>query len=204
MNLTKQYITQSITTASNNLRLSNQKIEVVALLRDYIIKSEDLENDLKKMKKVTELSTLAIRLNDIYSYLNQPHIDLFKISDKIKEHSSWLIKDLSHMLDMVNPTTFAQALEKINLKSEIEQVDKKETISSNEGISVDLSKRQLDENPFDSNSEIDKKKIESEKLKEKLIFEEEKEDEDLFFQNYEASILKPIKPIDVLLKNIGY
>ena len=117
MNLIKQYITQSITTASNNLRLSNQKIEVVALLRDFIIKSDDLENDLKSMKKVTELSTLAIRLNDIYSYLSQPHIDLFKLSDKIKEHSSWLIKDISHMLDMVNPVTLAQALEKINYRT---------------------------------------------------------------------------------------
>ena len=134
MNLIKQYITQSITTASNNLRLSNQKIEVVALLRDYIIKSEDLDNDLKNMKKVTELSTLAIRLNDIYSYLTQPHIDLFKISDKIKEHSSWLIKDMSHMLDMVNPTTFAQALEKINKKPEIVVVEKRETEVANDGI----------------------------------------------------------------------
>ncbi len=203
MNLIKQYITQSITTASNNLRLSNQKIEVVALLRNFILKSEDLENDLKNMKKVTELSTLAIRLNDIHSYLTQPHIDLFKISDKIKEHSSWLIKDMSHMLDMVNPVTFAQALEKINNKPEIEAVEKKEEIPSNEGINVDLSKRKLDENPFDSQVDIEKKKVESENLKEKLIFEEEKEDEDLFFQNYETSILKPIKPIDAMLKNIS-
>ncbi len=207
MNLVKQYIIQSITTASNNLRLSNQKIEVVALLRDYIIKSEDLEEDLKNMKKVTELSTLAIRLNDIYSYLSQPHIDLFKISDKIKEHSSWLIKDISHMLDMVNPVTISQALEKINKKPEIKsdeiKNESKESPASNNSINVDLSKRKLDENTFDASAEIDKKKIENEKIKENLIFEEEKEDEDLFFQNYEASILKPIKPIDAMLKNIS-
>ncbi len=203
MNLIKQYITQSITTASNNLRLSNQKIEVVALLRDFIIKSDDLENDLKSMKKVTELSTLAIRLNDIYSYLSQPHIDLFKLSDKIKEHSSWLIKDISHMLDMVNPVTLAQALEKINYKPDPAANDLKETSPSSESISIDLSKRKLDENTFDTNSEINGKKLESEKLKENLIFEEDKEDEDSFFQNYEASILKPIKPIDALLKNIS-
>ena len=79
----------------------------------------------------------------------------------------------------------------------------KETSPSSESISIDLSKRKLDENTFDTNSEINGKKLESEKLKENLIFEEDKEDEDSFFQNYEASILKPIKPIDALLKNIS-
>ena len=203
MNLIKQYIIQSITTASNNLRLSSQKIEVVALLRNFIVKSEDLENDLKSMKKVTELSTLAIRLNEIYSYLTQPQIDLFKISEKIKEHSSWLIKDLSHMLDMVNPVTFSQALGKISNKLETESGSSQTVPETNGGISVDLSKRKLDENTFDKNSEINDQKIESDKIKENLIFEDEKEDEDLFFQNYESLILKPIKPIDLMLKNIS-
>ena len=203
MNLIKQYIIQSITTASNNLRLSSQKIEVVALLRNFIVKSEDLENDLKSMKKVTELSTLAIRLNEIYSYLTQPQIDLFKISEKIKEHSSWLIKDLSHMLDMVNPVTFSQALGKISNKLETESGSSQTVPETNGGISVDLSKRKLDENTFDKNSEINDQKIESDKIKENLIFEDEKEDEDLFFQNYETLILKPIKPIDLMLKNIS-
>jgi hypothetical protein len=66
-----------------------------------------------------------------------------------------------------------------------------------------LSKRKLDENTFDKNSEINDQKIESDKIKENLIFEDEKEDEDLFFQNYETLILKPIKPIDLMLKNIS-
>ena len=66
MDLIKQYIVQSIAAASNNLRLSTEKIEVVALLREAIVKSDNLEEDIKNMKKITELSTLAIRLNDIY------------------------------------------------------------------------------------------------------------------------------------------
>ncbi len=37
MDLIKQYITQSITIAANNLRLNNQQIEVVALLKQTII-----------------------------------------------------------------------------------------------------------------------------------------------------------------------
>ena len=65
MNLIKQYIIQSITNAANSLRLSTQKIEVVGLLKELISKSEDLEADIIKMKKITQFSTLAIRLNEI-------------------------------------------------------------------------------------------------------------------------------------------
>ncbi len=69
MDIIKQYMVQCVTTASNNLRLNAQKIEIVAMLRDVIVKSTDLESDIHTMKKITELSTLAIRFNEIYSYL---------------------------------------------------------------------------------------------------------------------------------------
>ena len=198
MELTKQYIIQCISAASNNLRLSTQKIEIVALLRETIAKSDNLESDFKSMKKITELSTFAIRLNEIYSYLNQSQIDVIKLSDKFKEHSQFLIKDLSHMLDMVNPVTFKSALEKLNYKTEDEV-----TINQNvnapspigNGISIDLSRRKSDDSIFEES--------ENKKLKEKLILEDDKDDDDIFFQNYESEILKSIKPIDSLLKQIG-
>ncbi len=198
MELIKQYIIQSISTASNNLRLSTQKIEVVALLREAIVKSENLEADIRSMKKITELSTLAIRLNEIHTYLTQNQIDLIKLSDKFKEHSQYLIKDLSHMLDMVNPTTFRNALEKLKenavvavIPEPVEPIPNK----NENNINIDLSKRKPDSKLFDE--------TESNKLKEKIIFEEEKEDEDLFFQNYENEILKTIKPIDGMLKQLS-
>ncbi|MHB8337491.1 MAG: hypothetical protein ACYC6P_09300 [Ignavibacteriaceae bacterium] len=198
MELIKQYIIQSISAASNNLRLSTQKIEVVALLRETIVKSENLEVDIKSMKKITELSTLAIRLNEIYSYLTQNQIDLFKLSDKFKEHSQFLIKDLSHMLDMVNPATFKSALEKLKENSvdgTNSEILQSIPASNENGINVDLSKRKPDSSLFAES--------ESNKLKEKIIFEEDKEDEDLFFQNYENEILKTIKPIDGMLKQLS-
>lgn len=187
MDLIKQYIIQSISAASNNLRLNTQKIEVVALLRETIIKSDDLEADIKKMKKVTELSTLAIRLNEIYSYLTQSSVDFFKLSEKFKTHAQYLIKDLSQMLEMVSPAVFKQKIEQLNPQP-VETVKEK-------SIDVDLSKRKPDEKAFE--------KSESEKLKESFIFEEEKEDEDLFFQNFEDTILKPVKPVDNMLKQFS-
>ncbi len=198
MELTKQYIIQCISAASNNLRLSTQKIEIVALLRETIAKSDNLELDLKSMKKITELSTFAIKLNEIYTYLNQSQIDVIKLSDKFKEHSQYLIRDLSHMLDTVNPANFKSALEKLNFKPE-EEINtlnnvKMPSLNGN-GISIDLSKRKSDDSVFEDS--------ENNQLKEKLILDDDKEDEDLFFHNYESEILKSIKPIDSLLKQIG-
>ncbi|MDR3627950.1 MAG: hypothetical protein P4L45_13995 [Ignavibacteriaceae bacterium] len=194
MDLIKQYIIQSLSAASNNLRLSTEKIEVVALLREVIVRSEDLPNDIKLMKKITELSTLAIRLNEIYNYLTQGQIDLFKLSDKFKEHSQFLIKDLSRMLDTVNSNNFKKALEKLNETREAESSAKEANEQKKESLSIDLSKRQPDESVF--------VKSETEIIKEKIILEEDKDEESLFIQNYESEILKPIKPIDTLLKDL--
>jgi hypothetical protein len=186
MDLIKHYINQSITIAANNLRLNNQQIEVVALLKQTISKSEYLSDDLINMKKITELSLLAIRLNEIYNSLTQNPIDLLKISDQFKEHSRYLIKDLGHMLDITTPDAFKNAIEKLNGA----------IVFPKEEIKIDLSKRIPDEEPFT--------KSETEEIKEKIIFSEDldNEDEDII-QKFEPTILGPIKPLDNLLKKIS-
>lgn len=186
MDLIKNYINQSITIAANNLRLNNQQIEVVALLKEAISKSNKLSDDLIYMKKITELSTLAIRLNDIYNSLTQNPIDFLKVSDQFKEHSRYLIKDLGHMLDVCTPAIFKSAIEKLK------GID----IYPKEEIKVDLSKRVYDEQPFE--------RSETEEIKEEIIFEkiEETETEEII-QNFESTILGPIKPLDNLLKKLS-
>jgi len=186
MDLLKNYINQSITIAANNLRLNNQQIEVVALLKEAIINSENLSDDLINMKKITELSTLAIRLNDIFNSLTQNPIDFLKISDQFKDHSRFLIKDLGHMLDVCTPINFKSAIEKLK------GVD----IYPKDEIKVDLSRRELDNDIFE--------RSETEEIKEELIFNgvEETEDEEII-QNFESTILSPIKPLDNLLKKVS-
>lgn len=189
MEFIKQYITQSISAAANSLRLSTHQIEIVALLKDAIIKSDDLGNDLIRMKKITELSTLAIKLTEIYNYLNHNIIDFFKISDQFKDHSRNLIKDLNHLLDTTTPLTFKNALEKLHPKEEEKQKE------AQEEIKVDLSKRKPDEDVF--------LKPDTEKIKERIILEDENDSEELFIQNFETNILRPIKPLDLMLKNLS-
>ena len=113
MDLIKQYIVQCLTSASNNLRLTTHQLEAVGLLRETFYNSEDVEGDIKKMKTITELSTLGIRLNEVYNYLTTNKIDFLRISDKFKEHSQFLISDMSHLLEMANPLLIKKAIRRL-------------------------------------------------------------------------------------------
>ncbi len=181
MDLIKQYIVQSLTAASNNLRLTNHQLEALGLLREVVLNSDDLAADIDKMKTITELSTLAIRMNEIYDYLTRRKIDFFKFSDQFKKHSRYLINDLTHLLEIDNPALIKAAISKLNGVK-----NKKES----ERIEVILSQDKTNSNPFevsDNGSRGD-------------ITEEAAEDEKDFFKSYEDLILKPIKPIDKMLK----
>ncbi len=181
MNFTKQYITQCLSAAANSLRLTTQQIEIVALLKEEIISSPDLGEDLRVMKKITELSTLAIKLSEILNYLENGTIDFFKISEVFKDHSRNLIRDLSILLESTIPSSFKAALDNMkHLSSEFKDV-------------------KLDHNTNNISLQSD---FESDRLKEKFILEDEIEDDDMLLQQFEANVLSPIKPFDEFLNRI--
>lgn len=179
MDLIKQYITQCLTTASNNLRLTTHQLEAVGLLRETFLNSEDVENDIKKMKTITELSTLGIRLNEVYSYLTTNKIDFLRISDKFKEHSQFLISDMNHLLEMVNPILIKRSIRRLR------GVPNEET----EEINYNLKEDKTD------SYQLIKNDVEQ--------IKENQEEIDAELKNYEAVILKPIKPVDNMLKSLA-
>ncbi|HLG32970.1 MAG TPA: hypothetical protein VI362_07995 [Ignavibacteriaceae bacterium] len=182
MDLVKVYIVQSISAASNNLRLNSQQVEVVALLRQMILKSEDLGDDLYKMKRVTEFSKIGIRLNEIYAFLTTGKVDFFKISEKFKEHSQYLIRELNQLLESLSPEEFKTALRKMNGEDENIPV-----------VNIDLSKH----NKNIMNQVFEESKM----LKENIIMEEEESDSESF-HSYEQKIISTIKPLESLLSDL--
>ena len=184
MDLIKQYIAQSLTAASNNLRLTNHQLEALGLLREVLLKSDDLAADIGKMKKITELSTLAIRLNEIHDYLTHRKIDFFKFSDQFKEHSRYLINDLTNLLEIDNPVLIKAAINKLNGVQDEEESAK---------IEVIVTEDKTDSNPIADNDNESQEDINEDDV-------ESKED---FFKNYEKLILKPIKHIDHMLKQFA-
>jgi hypothetical protein len=184
LDLIKQYIAQSLTAASNNLRLTNHQLEALGLLREVLLKSDDLAADIDKMKTITELSTLAIRLNEIHDFLTHRKIDFFKFSDQFKEHSKYLINDLTNLLEIDNPALIKVAINKLNgvqVKKESAQIE------------VILSEDKTDSNPFEENDNNSQEDINEDNA-------ESKED---FFKSFEKLILKPIKHIDNMLKQFA-
>jgi len=179
MDLVKVYLIQSITTAANNLRLNAQQIEVVGLLRETIVNSKDLGSELLLMKKTTELSKLAIRLSEIYSFLTQGKVDFVKISEQFREHSRYLIRDLNQFLENVSPKVYKDAFNKVNNGHspaiDVELVDRSNLAGEIMDKSVPVSDEKIvEEDRKNKYSSID----------------------------FEKKILSPVKSVDDILKKI--
>jgi hypothetical protein len=182
MNFTKEYIIQAISCAANNLRLSSEKIEVVALLRERFLNAPVLTEEINMMKKVTELSKFAIKIGELNTYGENGKIDFSKLSDKFREHSHYLVKDLSYVLDIVTPQ-FA--------KNVFKEIDDKL-------VQLELQK-QIEEEPHEESVNAEEEKPLAEQIKEKLILDDLEEESDFIFENYVDTVLKPIKSLDPFL-----
>lgn len=190
MNFVNQYIVQAIITASNNLRLSSEKIEVVALMREYLSKSDHVEIQIKEMKKITSLSKLAIKLDEVYRFISNSKIDFLKISDRFKEHSHLLIRDLSTVLDVVTPQNMRNIIQELNEKSGVSSPQDSEKNNKELGdIKIRKPKAEITEREEPSYTE-------------KYIMDDIKEDDEITFEDFEKAVLKPVKEIDNFLKKL--
>jgi hypothetical protein len=201
MDLIKQYIVQCIVTAANNLRLSTEKIEVVSLLREEITGTNDLEKLILEMKKVTVLSTFAIKLGEIYNYLAKGKVDFLKLSDKFREHGSFIVQELNNILEKISPQNFRQISSEINehLEPQIHTEVSLEMQTEKKGIIIE----DIRDIPAETVMNAELKKPENEKLKEEFILDIEEKNEDIPFEKFEERILSPIKSIDKFLKELS-
>ena len=199
MDLIKEYIKQALTTASHNLRLTSEKIEVIAILKEYISEKKDVEQSISEMKKITELSKFAIKLGDINTYINSDKVDFIKLSEKFKEQSHNLIIELSSLLEKVTPDHLRELLERVDKKGE-ERDKTLENVENSESSFNDNEEFNLDENEF---QEDDSNGSARDILRKSIIMEDLPENKENFdFKDFEKSILKPIKEIDNFLNHL--
>jgi len=189
LDIAKQYIVQCINTAANNLRLSSEKIETVAIIRERLNSAENLFEELKNFKKITELSKLGIKLNEFYNFIETGKIDFLKLSDKFKEHSFNLVRELNYVLDVLTPQMMRNLFQRLD----------------DNPIKVDLTKRnKSDENISVSSDEESNfpKRSRADELKEAFIFEELNKDDAFNFESYEERVLRPVKELDSFLNRV--
>jgi len=169
----KQYIIQCIIAAANNLRLSSEKIETIAIIRERLNDSKDLLEEIKNFKKVTELSKLGIKLHEVYNFIDNGKIDFSKLSDKFKEHVFSLVKELNTSLDILTPHSIREIFNRISPN------ETKEVVSEIQikGTST----------PLDEAIEIPKRSR-ADEIKEEIIFEDLEKENPFNFENYEEKI----------------
>lgn len=189
MDLAKQYIIQCIVAAANNLRLSSEKIETVAILRERLNNCESLSEEIKNFKKITELSKLGIKLGDLQNFIDNGKIEFVKLSEKFKEHSYSLVKELNGVLDVFTPHLARLSFHKFDL----------------DALNVDLTNQKA--NSFDNLTqpppEIElPRRSRTDELREAIIFEELNKDNDFNFENFEEKVLRPVKELDPFLNRV--
>ncbi|MBI5806769.1 MAG: hypothetical protein HZA74_00070 [Ignavibacteriales bacterium] len=187
MDFAKQYIIQCIIAAANNLRLSSEKIETIAIIRERLNDSKDLLEEIKNFKKVTELSKLGIKLHEVYNFIDNGKIDFSKLSDKFKEHVFSLVKELNTSLDILTPHSIREIFNRISPN------ETKEVVSEIQikGTST----------PLDEAIEIPKRSR-ADEIKEEIIFEDLEKENPFNFENYEEKIIKPVKELDAFLNRV--
>jgi len=201
MDLVKQYIIQCVQTAANNLRLSSEKIEVVALLKEHLSDSDSLEEEILLMKKITEFSKFAIKLGEIYNFIAKEKIDFLKLSDQFKLHISALVRELNYLLDVITPSIFHEKIKAIekNIKTRQQEVLENENIKAvNEEevfnkTNVDFNNQEIDSGFVVVGKETNPDYVE----KQENISEPE-----INAEEFEKIVVTPIKQLDSILEQI--
>ncbi len=175
-NIQREYLYQAINQAANHLKLSAEKIEMVGLLREEIHGTSDIEAFVTQMKKVTDAAKLALKFSDIINYLNNNKIEYSNISEKFKQHSFNLVKELSIVLDSMSLSAFRGIIARIK-----------------ENMPAPVA---YTSNPKDGNNDT------AELQKENFILQDVSEQEPLNFYKFEEIVTKPISSLDSLLKRI--
>ncbi len=190
MDLAKQYLSQCLIAAANNLRLSSEKIETVAILRDRLNSAENLADEIKSFKKVTELSKLGIKLGEIQNFIENGKIDFLKLSDRFKEHSYSLVRELNGVLDILTPQA-ANALFRVSDDKSANEI----IIVPQAGITKVQEKIAAPEVELPRRSRADE-------IREALIFDDIIKEKEFNFENFEDSVLRPVKELDAFLNRV--
>lgn len=175
--IVKEYLLQCLNQASNHLKLTSDKIDMIGVLREELRKTTALDCYLKEMKKVTELAKLAMKFHEIVNFISNNKIEYATISEKFRQHSHNLVKELSVTLDVKNSSVFRGYISRVNDAYSKNCI---ETKNDSQDTFTSLSEQQ----------------------KENFLLHEETEAEPLTFHKFEEMVIKPISALDNTLKNI--
>jgi hypothetical protein len=184
MDFTKLYYQKLISDSSTYLKLTPDKIASVQILKEFLLAVDNYEYAINEMKKVTEVSKMAIHLSDIFHYCNYPAINFLELSNKYKEQLQIIIKDIENLqlsTDAIKLKGILDSITSTIKKLEPNKQPKKEEVTSN-------TANELEENK---------------KLKEEFILSDDDEEENSY-EFYVKTVLSPIRELDGFLQRLEF
>ena len=149
MEFSRRYIIQCIGHAASNIRLKGEALENLSLLKNYIHKFPDSEFLFREMKKVTALSRIGIKLNEIYMYASSDRVDFSVLSKEFSRQSAELTTPLMFLLNDNSTEKLENYLLNIRLhQKEVPREETEENSSDQEKLVVQLKHREEFNNSF--------------------------------------------------------
>ncbi len=186
--ITKTYLEQCFNNAVNELHLKAGQVEIISKLRELLFDSESVLNEIERMKKNTELSTFAIRLNEAYNFIESNEIDFSSVSHHFNEHSEKLAQSLKKLIDEFDWQNFQRIVARLH---ELELVNSESKTENTEPVEFMLE-YQPTENDNDETLE----------MKSDFILDDELLQRDISFDEYKEKVLDSIKNMDALLNDL--
>lgn len=181
MDFAKLYVQKCLKQLSILLKIDNNKKDIIKLIEDSILNSDNLDLLIKELKKNTYFSKFAIKLSSMLDYCNNPDIDFTNLSNKFSEHVLFISKDIENLLLSIDKISIQEIL----LNAEVEV--KKENIRLNKPI-LENKKEEYD---------IE----ETTKLKEDFILSDDDNEEDSY-EFYVRTVISSVKELDIFLQKL--
>ncbi len=186
--ITKTYLEQCFNNAVNELHLKAGQVEIISKLRELLFDSESVLKEIERMKKNTELSTFAIRLNEAYNFIESNEIDFSSVSHHFAEHSEKLAQSLKKLIDEFDWQNFQRIVARLH---ELELVNSESKTENGEPVEF-----MLDYQPTENDND------ETLEMKSNFILDDELLQRDISFDEYKEKVLDSIKNMDALLNDL--
>ncbi len=186
--ITKKYLEQCFNNAVNGLHLKAGQVEIITKLRELLFDSGSVAGVIERMKKNTELSTFAIKLNEAYNFIETNEIDFSSVSYHFNEHTENISKTLNKLIEQFDWQNFQRIVARLN---ELELAT-----TENTGSETEMAEFMLDYEPTGNDDD------ETLEMKSDFILDDEVLERDLSFAEYKEKVLDSIKNLDALLNDL--
>lgn len=181
--LQKIYLVQCLNYAASYLRLNKPQLDTLNYMCNFLNDSEELFEVIVFFSKVTELSSLSIRLKEIYNFITYGKIDYSKISETFKKQANDLIQELNSALKCLSTDRMKEIVHAKDVLFESE-TDENAQVESEKTEALTTNKDEY-ENNYDNKIKV-----------------EYNDSDNSAFKLFEMQLVEEVKCFDIILQKL--